>query len=237
MEPIRQIAAHELVLDQLKQALELGELRPGDRLPAERELTEQFGVSRTTLRAALNVLLEEGLVEVRHGRQGGFIVTSTSLDDARAHRELRKRGTRVLEALEFRSAIEAAAAGLAAERRRPADLRSLRKVLDEMTEALQRAIADRSAYNVIEFQRLDSLFHVTVARASQNDQFVTAVADARRKMMLPMGAVFDHFEDNADDAHPKILKAIEAQDRAQASELMRAHIDHTRELLSGWLRG
>jgi len=234
--PIRPVSAHELVLEQLRQALELGELRPGDRLPAERELTELFGVSRTTLRAALEVLETEGLVDVRHGRQGGFIIATTKLDDARARREVRKRGAFLLDALDFRIAVESAAASHAAQRRQPPDLRALRKALDDLEAALHCAMQDRSAYNVVEFQRLDSLFHLLVARATQNEHFVTAVADARRRMSLPMGAVFSHFEANADDAHEHILEAIETQDSAAAARLMEAHIGKTRRLLEEWLR-
>ncbi|MDR7290463.1 winged helix-turn-helix domain-containing protein [Mycolicibacterium senegalense] len=54
--PVRQIAAHELVVDQMRRALELGQFRPGDRLPTERELSDMLDVSRTTVRAAVGVL-------------------------------------------------------------------------------------------------------------------------------------------------------------------------------------
>lgn len=72
--PVRQIPAHELVVDQMRRALELGQFRPGDRLPTERELSEMLDVSRTTVRTAVAVLEREGLIAVRRGRGGGFTV-------------------------------------------------------------------------------------------------------------------------------------------------------------------
>ena len=72
--------AHEVVADQLRQRIVSGELAEGDRLPPEEELTEQFGIARTTLREALRVLESQGLISIKRGRGGGPIVTHPSLE-------------------------------------------------------------------------------------------------------------------------------------------------------------
>jgi GntR family transcriptional regulator, transcriptional repressor for pyruvate dehydrogenase complex len=73
---------HEVVADQLRQRIVSGELKAGDRLPPEEELTEQFGVARTSLREALRVLESQGLLSIRRGRGGGPVVTHPDLSPA-----------------------------------------------------------------------------------------------------------------------------------------------------------
>ena len=72
--------AHEVVADQLRQQIVSGELAEGDRLPPEEELTEHFGIARTTLREALRVLESQGLIAIKRGRGGGPIVTHPNLE-------------------------------------------------------------------------------------------------------------------------------------------------------------
>ncbi|GAC00973.1 putative GntR family transcriptional regulator [Gordonia namibiensis NBRC 108229] len=234
--PVRQIPAHELVLDQIRRSLELGQFRPGDRLPTERELTELLQVSRTTVRSALYVLEREGLIEVRRGRGGGFTVQAPKYDSTETRREMRKNKKAIRDAFEYRSAVEVAATRLAAERRRAADVSELRRLLSAMDEALEIAMADQTAHNVFEFQTLDNTFHLTIARASQNDLLIDAVADARRKMWLPVGAVFGRLEANANDFHEVIVEAIDKRDVDAAGDKMKEHITTTRSTVESYLR-
>ncbi|GAC85005.1 putative GntR family transcriptional regulator [Gordonia paraffinivorans NBRC 108238] len=234
--PVRQIPAHELVLDQIRRSLELGQFRPGDRLPTERELTELLQVSRTTVRSALYVLEREGLIEVRRGRGGGFIVQAPKYDATETRREMRKNKKAIRDAFEYRSAVEVAATRLAAERRRVSDVNELHRLLSAMDKALGVALGDQTAHNVHEFQTLDNTFHLTIARASQNNLLIEAVADARRKMWLPVGAVFGRLEPNANDFHEVIVEAIENKDPETAGEKMNEHINSTRSTVESYLK-
>ncbi len=74
LDPVATVPAYELVLEQLRRSINLGHFGPGDKLPPERDLARQLGVSRTTVREAVRVLEGEALVEVRRGSTGGITV-------------------------------------------------------------------------------------------------------------------------------------------------------------------
>ncbi|MGW4097943.1 MULTISPECIES: FadR/GntR family transcriptional regulator [unclassified Mycobacterium] len=234
--PVRQIPAHELVVDQMRRALELGQFRPGDRLPTERELSDMLDVSRTTVRTAVGVLEREGLIAVRRGRGGGFTVQAPVYDPAEMRREMRRNKREVRDAFDYRIIVETGATRLAADRRRATDLTELYKLLNGMQSALQTAMDDQSAQHTTDFQTLDSAFHLGIAQAAQNDRLLDAVADARRRMWLPVGAIFGRLEPNANDYHESILEAIDNRDPELAAARMEAHINDTRHTVESWLK-
>ncbi|OBF19777.1 FCD domain-containing protein [Mycobacterium sp. ACS4331] len=236
LSPVRQIPAHELVVDQMRRALELGQFRPGDRLPTERELAETLDVSRTTVRAAVAVLEREGLIAVRRGRGGGFTVQAPVYDAAEMRREFRRDKRAIRDAFDYRTIVETGATRLAANRRRASDLHELHKLLRGMDTALHTALAEQSARHTSDFQTLDSAFHLGIAQAAQNDRLLEAVADARRRMWLPVGAIFGRLEPNANDYHEAILEAIENRDPELAAARMEAHINDTRQTIEAWLK-
>ncbi len=236
LSPVRQIPAHELVVDQMRLALELGQFRPGDRLPTERELAEILDVSRTTVRAAVAVLEREGLIAVRRGRGGGFTVQAPVYDAAEMRREFRRNKRAIRDAFDYRIIVETGATRLAADRRRAADLSELHKLLRGMDTALHTALAEQSAQHTNDFQTLDSAFHLGIAQAAQNDRLLDAVADARRRMWLPVGAIFGRLEPNANDYHESILEAIENREPELAAARMEEHINDTRQTIEAWLK-
>jgi DNA-binding FadR family transcriptional regulator len=236
LSPVRQIPAHELVVDQMRRALELGQFRPGDRLPTERELSEMLDVSRTTVRAAVAVLEREGLIAVRRGRGGGFTVQAPPIDPVEMRREMRRNKLAIRDAFDYRIIVETGATRLAAQRRRNADLSALHKLLSGMSDALDVAMSEQSAQHTTEFQTLDTAFHMGIAQAAQNDRLLDAVADARRRMWLPVGAIFGRLEPNANDFHESILEAIDNREPELAAERMGAHINDTRCTIEAWLK-
>lgn len=234
--PIKQIAAYELVLDQIRRSMDLGQFRPGDRLPAERELAEMLDVSRTTVRAAVSVLEREGRIAVRRGRGGGFLVLEPTYDAAEAKRKLKRNKVAVRDAFDYRLIVETGAARLAAERRRAADVPRLKDLVRRMSETIDAAREAPSTAQITEFQLLDSAFHLGIARATGNEQLVRSVELARSTMWLPVGAIFGRIEDNANDHHAEILEAIRAKDPDAAAAAMTAHIDETRRTIESWLK-
>lgn len=233
--PIRQIAAHELVLDQIRRSMDAGQFRPGDRLPAERDLAEMLDVSRTTVRAAVAVLEREGRISVRRGRGGGFLVLEPKYDAVEARRDLRRNKVAVRDAFDFRVVVETGAARLAAERRKAADLPKLADLVTRMDDTIKEARENPTAAQITEFQLLDSAFHLGIAEASGNEQLGDAVARGRSRMWLPVGAIFGHIEDNANDHHAEILTAIRNKDGELAATTMAAHINETRHTIESWL--
>ena len=146
-------AAHELVVQEIRRAIHMGSYVPGDRLPAERALAEQLGVSRATLREAIGVLREEGYVESRRGAHGGMVVLDQGLDEERMRPVVQERLAEFEELLDLRAAIEGAAARLAAERRTAADLKALTAAFDGMAQGLETE----------RFRAADSAFHLAIA--------------------------------------------------------------------------
>lgn len=234
--PIRQIAAHELVLDQIRRSMDLGQFRPGDRLPAERDLAEMLDVSRTTVRAAVSVLEREGRIAVRRGRGGGFLVLEPTYDPAEARRELKRNKVAVRDAFDFRTIVETGAARLAASRRKERDLPQLSDLVSRMSETIEAAREAPTTAHVTDFMVHDSAFHLGIARATGNDQLVRSVELARTTMWLPVGAIFGRIEDNANDLHAEILNAIRAKDADQAASAMADHINETRHTIESWLK-
>src|SRR5438270_4168732 len=130
IEPIRRSRLYQGIVEQIEGLLERGDLRPGDQLPPERQLAEQFQVSRASVREALRTLELLGIVETRAG--GGTFVRQTTPDDlAKPLQSLMARGHTLADVGEFRRLIEPAIAASAAARITASQLAELRAVVLE----------------------------------------------------------------------------------------------------------
>src|SRR3954447_18576862 len=149
----------EDVLEQLREAILSGRNRPGERLPAERDLCEEFGVGRPTLREALRSLEEVGMIEVRPGKGGGsYAVTPSEATHAEALAALvNVRGASLEDLAEFRLNFEGENAAWAARRGDAGDL-----------SALRRLVAEARAAALEEVAGIDVRWHETLARATKN---------------------------------------------------------------------
>jgi DNA-binding FadR family transcriptional regulator len=218
---------YELTADQLRRALYAGRYLPGDRLPPERELSQQLDVSRTTLREAVRVLVAEGLVHVRRGSQGGIVVAHRpKLSTAALRALLRRSLDEVEEILDLRIVLESGAAGLAATRRSEDDVASIQAAFDRMQDIFDHQRMDA----VSEFWRADIDFHARIAAASGNSRLVRAVEDARIEFIRPLGNVFSTIQENAHDGHREMLAAIRDRDAGAAAAAAAAHIEVTRRV-------
>jgi DNA-binding FadR family transcriptional regulator len=228
MEVVRPSASYELVLEQVRRAIQLGRFEPGDRLPPERELAEQLGVSRTTVREAMRVLQGEGLVEIHRGRTGGAVVRRPDASRSDVKRLLRRRLAELEAVIDFRLIVEPAAARLAAERRTVRDLTALRSLVDSMNELVS---AERGASAPSPFFALDTQFHHRIAEATRNSMLAAAVEDARAQLFTPVGGIFIALHPAANELHVELLQTIEAQDSVAAEATMRRHITLTHNAL------
>jgi len=227
MAAIRTPASYELVVDQIRRAIQIGRFLPGEKLPTERELADQLGVSRTTVREAMRVLQGERLIETRRGRAGGAVIIAADGTLAERRQLLRRRLAELENVFDYRLAVEPATARLAACRRTKADLVKLRDALD--TLAALAAGADASPPS--RFFATDGVFHHRIALGTRNPLLVKAVDDARAAMFLPIGGVFTQLHPSANELHAEILRAIEGQDADAAERAMAEHIRMTRDAL------
>lgn len=233
--PIKAVATHELVADQLRNSIILSRFLPGQKLPPERHLAAQLGVSRTTVREAVRVVEAEGLVETRRGATGGIFVRSLFKQGPELHRQVAAHQDQINAIFEFRVPNERAAARLAAERRTIRELDRLLAVCERMNELTATPEARTHIPNIASFVADDNAFHLTIARASRNPYLLSAVETARAEMFLPIGAVFDRLEDNANDFHEEIVEAIRRQDGDAAEDAMGRHILSTRDRVHAFI--
>jgi GntR family transcriptional regulator, transcriptional repressor for pyruvate dehydrogenase complex len=194
-----------------------GVLAPGDRLPQERELAAELGVSRSALREAIRTLAGLGVLETR--RSSGTYVTALQPGDLLTGMGMAASvlsAESVTDLAELRRILEPAAAGLAATRATPEDLARLEALHDEMERTSDPA----------RFAELDAEFHRVVVAAAGN-QVVTAVftalvlGDAWRRMW--QGLTGDHVPDRTRRDHADILVALQTGDSALAVAVEQAH--------------
>jgi DNA-binding FadR family transcriptional regulator len=181
LEPVRLRRAGEHVADLLVTAIALGEFVPGQRLPAEREAAEMLGVSRTTVRDALQRLARLGYVQIRRGRHGGAYVLTDSRPgaDEMIGRALLREWDAFERLFDFRQLIEPLIARTAAERRRRSDVTRIRRALRDYVVAGDDREASRAA---------DQELHAAIAAATHNPYLVNVSADVRREISLGFGA-------------------------------------------------
>lgn len=233
--PVRVMAAHELVLDQIRTAINLGRFRPGDRLPSERDLAAMLHVSRTTVREAVSLLEREGIVAVRRGRGGGIVVQETVRSPAEFKRLIRANRDEIRDVFDFRIAVESAAARLAAERRTKQDIDTMRRLADLMATVISEEVPDSEPAQVARFQDADSRFHMAIARASRSRRLIEAVLSARSSMFLPVGAIFAKLDPSSNDLHFSVMDAIVDRDGDEAAQMIIKHIDSTRRYIEDLL--
>jgi len=206
------------VTQQIEDLIVIGHLRPGNRLPPERELAHRFGVSRTVVREAVRALVAKGLLEVRSG-SGTIVCSPTAQTLAQTMSLFLRVGQRDLDyrkILEVRRLLEVEIAGLAAERRTEEDLEVIKAILQEAESGGDR---DR-------FVRTDMAFHSALARATYNELF-SVLLDSIADVMITMRQMAFDIPDAFTRAlryHRAIFEQVKRGDPEGARQAMREHL-------------
>ena len=220
LDPVTTVPAYELVLDQLRRSINLGHFVPGDKLPPERDLAHQLGVSRTTVREAVRVLEGQGIVEVRRGSTGGIVVRDYDAPPA----ELKERLREFDDVIDFRLAVEPMAARLAAERRTQA-----RAALAGLgPRALDALAASGAEGRVGDWLRADTDYHLLIGRDSPQRAAGARHRRGARRAVPARRRGRGRLEDRAHDQHAEIHAAIVDGDPSRAAAAMAAHLEATR---------
>lgn len=205
-------------------------LKGGDRLESERELAKILGISRPSLREAIQILQVQGRLRVKHGI-GIFVLDQA--DGEKLRESLRAAQHRIEELFQMREILEAPAVEWAAERRSEEQLAEM--IL--AAKALNQAIA-RKPVDFENLRRLDMEFHLTIVRSAQN-QFLNQTLGTLQEIMyhsmdntlkLP-GRV-----DSSEHEHGMILNAIEKQDSITARLMIIQHIHNARDAWQKYLK-
>ncbi|WP_119071225.1 FadR/GntR family transcriptional regulator [Rubrobacter indicoceani] len=214
---IRRVKLRDQVTERLAEMILSGGCSEGDRLPPERRLVEDLGVSRTVVREALNLLESRGLISIEHGR--GAVVAGMGLPAVRDTLQfyLRSRPETMLELLEVRRALEIEVAGLAAQRATPEDIEAMREANRRMREKLH---APEGYVNA------DTEFHTAIIRSTKNHIFLL-INEPITDLLLETRKITGSMAENARRAlagHEAILRCIEARDVAGARLAMTEHL-------------
>jgi GntR family transcriptional repressor for pyruvate dehydrogenase complex len=220
LEPLRSMPVKERVIRRLVELIESGTLAPGEKLPGERDLSEQLQVSRGTVREAVQFVQALGLVVIRHGA-GTFVRSSTGPHELEAEwRQWTVRhADRVHDLLEVRIALEPFAAELAAVRIEDEQLSAMAEALREMEAAVERS--DTTA-----LVQADVAFHHAFCVAAGNAALLDLADAMGRQLLRERGAVFGLPNRPARSLveHREIYEAIRSGDAGRARESVIAHL-------------
>jgi DNA-binding FadR family transcriptional regulator len=221
--PVQPPTTFEETVERLGTAIRLGLLSPGSRLPPERDLAGQLGISRSTLRQALTTLVQSGLLIAQRGRSGGtFVADEPPLATSHGDRAF---GEEARSVLDERVAIETGAILLAAERAEREDIDRL--------EILVRRMAEAEAFE--DYRRADMRFHIGVAEAAHSPRLVTAMTEVQGQLS-ELIALIPHPEEvlaQSNAQHRRLVALLRGRDAGRAVRLMREHIEGTEHILAG----
>lgn len=220
---VRSSRLYEQIVQQIEDSILKGTLKQGEQLPAERELANRFGVSRTAVREAVKALREKGLVESYSGK-GTFVTNGTSQVIRQSLDLLSRVGQPdgLAHLVELRQMLEPEIAALAATR-----------IDDQLTATMREAVAtmERGLQDPDAYIEADLDFHLAMAEAVDNplilsllDSIVGLLREQRLRIFtVARGPEHGQFH------HKRILEAIERRDPEAARELMRAHLKQVDE--------
>jgi DNA-binding FadR family transcriptional regulator len=212
------------VVSQIEEAILAGRIETGQTLPSERELKAMFQISRGTLREALRVLEQKGLIEIRLGVGGGSVVRS--VDAGRVSESLglliRSQKVSLSHLTEFRVGVEGLIAAQAAERRSAADIRKLRDLL-----AVAGGCAKNGPRGRNELIEVDKQIHMTIAAATLNPIYQSVLTSIHdnihryydRFLSMDDRELSENYRDLCD-----LVAAIEKRDANAARRLARGHV-------------
>lgn len=230
LRPVRSGNAFEEAIQRIMQAIRLGAVTAGERLPPERSLAKRLGISRVTLREALRALTEAGLVESRRGRSGGTFITyqpdeHTGPQPLADGRNLRDE---LDDSLVLRTVLEPGAAEAAAGHALDDHARAF---LQERLDAVVKTSTRQS------HRLADSRLHLAIAELSGSVSLIAAVADAQMTLteMLDAIPVLSHNIERSHTQHTAVVAAILSGRPAEARQRMRDHVSGTAALLRGFL--
>jgi|tagenome__1003787_1003787.scaffolds.fasta_scaffold20961162_2 GntR family transcriptional repressor for pyruvate dehydrogenase complex len=225
MEPLKitTVRIYEKIADHIKQQILDGKLKPGDKLPSDKELCQHYSVGRSTIREALSALKIMGLIESRQGE--GSTICKVDPEDVRMpdFSGFLLSDQTILELMEARKLLEISNVEVAASKRTDQDLIKFKQIINKMQVNL---------LNEEESEKEDMLFHHTIAEATHNTIMVKLLDTISEQMEKSMREIRRIGFMNPTSAkrllleHKSIYQAIEEQDVEKAHQSMKNHLEH-----------
>ena len=218
----------EAIVDQIKTLIRTNRLRPGDRLPSERELCERMGVSRVTVREALRILEAGGLVEIRVGARGGAFVTTPSSERLGAGLAdlINLAPVTAVEVTEARLVFELGIIPTIVERATDEDIEDLRRLTRDHVAALRQGEYTMSK---------SAEFHVRLAACTHNAAIEMLVHSFHGPLLMSLreaSTTSPLMGQRGTYEHRDLVEAIAVRDVTTATELMHRHLSRTARRLA-----
>src|SRR4051812_18468712 len=228
--PVRTRRTFEEAAEQIAEKVRSGELRVGDKLPGERALATQMEISRPTLREAVSVLADAGLLTVRRGPGGGMFVASDVVPVELVRQRSGMRLSEVASVLEARRLLEPRVAQLAAVRAGEDDFAALERSIDAMRRIVETGY---SAADEDRFLQLDVQFHLALARASGNPTVEALMRALIRQLEIArdMAMHAPAVPEWTIDIHERTLAAVRSGDLAEVEVVMDEHLRQLEDAL------
>ncbi|UCB46040.1 MAG: FadR family transcriptional regulator [Spirochaetota bacterium] len=230
-EQAKQSRVFQDVIHQIEEAILQGKLKAGDKLPAERELKEQFQTSRGTLREALRVLEQKGLIAIKTGMNGGSIVkevTTHQVSESLAFL-IRYQKIPLKDLSEFREGVEGIVASLAAERAKKKDIVYLKKLLEEARCHFENGISHWD-----DFIDIDNTLHMALAQIAGNQVYESVLRMVHDNIIRYYNRFLEKkpeiMEENYRDLCD-IVKAIESGRKDEARFIVQDHVSRFKRFM------
>jgi GntR family transcriptional repressor for pyruvate dehydrogenase complex len=226
--PIQTDRISSVIVDQIKEAVFQKRLIPGNKLPSERQLMEQFRASRVTIREALRTLEQFGILEIRRGMEGGAFIRNpdTKFINNFLQDMFSMGKIKIPNLTEARMAVEPFSVKLAAERITKETLEKVRLNIQEAKECLDKN-------NKNDARLLDLEFHRLIAQASQNPVIffmIDSIMDIMENNISSIPLSVKPVE-RTNQYHEEIYVALRNQDVQRAQDLMLKHIEEIQDAL------
>jgi DNA-binding FadR family transcriptional regulator len=212
------------IVDQIQDAILNGQLKTGDTLPSEMKLKEMFATSRGTIREALRVLEQKGLIDIKTGVSGGAVIKAINTEKIMEDLEILIQTQKVTfdHLAEFREGVEGNVAAMAAQRVTTRDIEKLKALLSEAKKLLEQDELDTRA-----FLQIDMRLHIELAQIVENPLYLANIQIVHKKVLDSLSQSIDYdkqivarnYQDLCD-----MVKAIEQRDAEQARVLAQNHV-------------
>ena len=212
--------AYRSIVDQIHDAILRGDLREGDWLPSERDIAVQTGLSRSSVREALKVLHDAGLIIMKVGSGGGAQIVNDSIPTELLDKAIEMSHQRLLNLFEVRNILEISAAQLAAARATSAHIQEMERLLGEMENLVRERPEDKVGYT-----KIDVDFHQVIMKSTGNEVLVDTYTSILRDILPVMDmADLTEMESYGLPTMRDLVNAIKRRDPLAAQMAMYVHV-------------
>lgn len=217
MRSINRLSITDQAVQQIKNEILSGRYKIGDRIPTEKDLCQQLGIGRSTVREALRMLKALGFIEVKQGK-GAFIIKTNEDSDEKIRDWFSKNKIELIDFIQVRMSLEPLAVRLTIERASDEEIINIEKILEIFEDAVKSG-------NALDLAMMDEAFHTAIAEASGNNLLIMlnrTIVEFFREYRVRSFAVKKNIK-NALEPHRKIMQAIRARN---ADAAVQAMVDH-----------